>query len=149
MKYDYIAREGRYEEEHDGREDGGRGEVRHMESGNMPEWAADRPRSYWEAADVHERANGRLFREIHVALPAELSRARQKELLVDRAGVPLPPGPGGSGVPAIGSLPSWRPTASPVNRIDLPAYSSRRTILPALRASDRDAQSPEPGKSAS
>ena len=80
MKYDYIAREGRYEEERDGREVRGRGEVRHLESGNMPEWAAERPRSYWEAADVHERANGRLFREIHVALPAELSRSRQKEL---------------------------------------------------------------------
>lgn len=78
-KYDYIAREGRYEER--GR-DGERapGEVRHLESGNMPRWAADRPRSYWEAADAHERANGRLFREIHVALPAELSRGRQKEL---------------------------------------------------------------------
>ena len=78
-KHDYIAREGRYEER--GR-DGERapGEVRHLESGNMPRWAADRPRSYWEAADAHERANGRLYREIHVALPAELSRARQKEL---------------------------------------------------------------------
>ncbi len=78
-KHDYIAREGRYEER--GR-DGERapGEVRHLESGNMPRWAADRPRSYWEAADTHERANGRLYREIHVALPAELSRARQKEL---------------------------------------------------------------------
>ena len=80
MKYDYIAREGRYEEDDPGREEDGRGEVRHLESGNMPEWAADRPRSYWAAADEHERANGRLFREIHVALPAELSRSQQKEL---------------------------------------------------------------------
>ena len=74
-KYDYIAREGRYEER-----ERAPGEVRHLESGNMPRWAADRPRAYWEAADAHERANGRLFREIHVALPAELSRDRQKEL---------------------------------------------------------------------
>ena len=28
----------------------------------MPEWAEDDPRSYWEAADEHERVNGRLFR---------------------------------------------------------------------------------------
>ena len=41
MKYDYIAREGRYEEDAPGREEDGRGEVRHLESGNMPDWAAD------------------------------------------------------------------------------------------------------------
>ena len=35
----------------------------------MPEWAEENPRSYWEAADEYERANGRLYREIQFALP--------------------------------------------------------------------------------
>ena len=71
-KYEYIAREGKYHHDVD--------EVRDVESGNMPEWAADRPREYWAAADAHERANGRLYREVHVALPAELDHKQQKAL---------------------------------------------------------------------
>ena len=39
----------------------------------MPEWAEGDPHAYWEAADLHERANGRLFREVMFALPAELT----------------------------------------------------------------------------
>ena len=47
---------------------------------NMPEWAEDDPRSYWEAADEHERVNGRLFREVEFALPRELNEGDQVEL---------------------------------------------------------------------
>ena len=71
-KYEYIAREGKYHH--------GVDEVRDVESGNMPEWAVDRPRDYWAAADAHERANGRLYREVHIAMPAELDRDQQKAL---------------------------------------------------------------------
>ena len=71
-KYDYIAREGKY---HSGAE-----EVLDIESGNMPEWAADQPREYWAAADAHERVNGQLYREMHVALPVQLDREQQKAL---------------------------------------------------------------------
>ena len=46
----------------------------------MPEWAKDDPRSYWEAADEHERVNGRLFREVEFALPRELNESDQVEL---------------------------------------------------------------------
>ena len=46
----------------------------------MPEWAEDDPRSYWEAADEHERVNGRLFREVEFALPRELNEGDQVEL---------------------------------------------------------------------
>ena len=36
------------------------------------------PQKYWAAADAHERANGRLYREVEFALPRELNeRARQ------------------------------------------------------------------------
>ena len=77
-KTDYIEREGRYEQD--------REELEHKEHGNMPEWAEEDPRSegdprsYWEAADEHERANGSLFREITFALPKELNEGQRREL---------------------------------------------------------------------
>ena len=71
-KADYIEREGRYEQD--------REELEHRESGNMPEWAKDDPRSYWEAADEYERANGRLYREVQFALPKELNEEQRREL---------------------------------------------------------------------
>ena len=71
-KADYIEREGKYERQDD--------ELAHRESENIPEWAEDDPRSYWEAADEHERVNGRLFREVEFALPRELNEGDQVEL---------------------------------------------------------------------
>ena len=71
-KADYIEREGSYEKD--------REELEHSESDHMPEWAKDDPRSYWEAADEHERANGSLFREITFALPKELNEEQRREL---------------------------------------------------------------------
>ena len=55
-------------------------ELVQQESENMPEWAKDDPRSYWEATDEHERVNGRLFREVEFALPRELNEGDQVEL---------------------------------------------------------------------
>ena len=55
-------------------------ELEHTEYGNMPEWAEDAPRSYWQAADDHERTNGRLYREIQFALPKELSENERWEV---------------------------------------------------------------------
>ena len=71
-KADYIEREGNYEKD--------REELEHKEHGNMPEWAKDDPHSYWEAADEHERANGRLYREVQFALPKELNEEQRREL---------------------------------------------------------------------
>ena len=71
-KADYIEREGSYEKD--------REELEHKEHGNMPEWAKDDPHSYWEAADEHERANGRLYREVQFALPKELNEGQRREL---------------------------------------------------------------------
>ena len=71
-KADYIEREGKYERQDD--------ELAHRESENMLEWAEDDPRSYWEAADEHERVNGRLYREVEFALPRELNEGDQVEL---------------------------------------------------------------------
>ena len=71
-KSDYIEREGRYEKDGE--------ELEHKEHGNMPEWAEDDPGAYWEAADEHERANGRLYSEVQFALPKELGEADRREL---------------------------------------------------------------------
>ena len=71
-KSDYIEREGRYEKDGE--------ELEHKEHGNMPEWAEDDPGAYWEAADEHERANGRLYSEVQFALPKELGEAGRREL---------------------------------------------------------------------
>ena len=71
-KFDYLTREGAYSRD--------ASEVRAKESDNMPSWAADSPRDYWVAADEYERANGRLYREVHFALPAELSAGEQRAL---------------------------------------------------------------------
>ena len=71
-KSDYIEREGRYEQN--------REELEHKEHGNMPEWAEDDPGAYWEAADEHERANGRLYSELQFALPKELGEDDRREL---------------------------------------------------------------------
>src|SRR5580765_3313432 len=63
--FDYIAREGRFDSEELDR-------AVYVESGNMPPWAEADPREYWDAADLHERANGRLFVGGDFALPRGL-----------------------------------------------------------------------------
>ena len=68
-KSDYIEREGRYEKDGE--------ELEHKEHGNLPEWAEDDPGEYWEAADKHERSNGRLYSEVQFALPKELNEAER------------------------------------------------------------------------
>lgn len=70
-KTDYIARLGKYAKHRDA--------VVFMASGNMPSWA-DRPSTFWSAADLYERANASLFREIEFALPLELNEGQRREL---------------------------------------------------------------------
>jgi hypothetical protein len=62
-KADYVMRLGKYAD---------LGEAVLVESGNMPEFAAADPREFWRAADAHERANGRTYTELQIALPREL-----------------------------------------------------------------------------
>ena len=71
-KYDYLGREGRYAKD--------AAELEYKESGNLPQWAEDDPRSYWQAADEHERSNGRLFQQVEVALPVELDERQRRDL---------------------------------------------------------------------
>ena len=71
-KFDYLGREGRYSKEAE--------ELEYKESGNMPAWAKDDPGKYWQAADEHERTNGRLFQQVEVALPVELDERQRRDL---------------------------------------------------------------------
>jgi hypothetical protein len=71
-KFDYIARRGDYSRQED--------RLVHLVSGNLPAWAESSPREYWRAADVYERANGRLFKQIEAALPRELNHEQRVEL---------------------------------------------------------------------
>ena len=73
----YIQREAEY-----GRDRETADELLYTESGHMPAWAAADPTTYWDAADLHERANGRLFQRVEVALPTALTAEEQRELAV-------------------------------------------------------------------
>lgn len=73
-RFEYVCRAGRFSHDAD--------EVLYVQSGNMPAWAAEAPGAYWNAADLHERANGRLFKQIEFALPRELSEKEQTILAV-------------------------------------------------------------------
>jgi hypothetical protein len=52
----------------------------HAESDHMPSWAQDDPRDYWDAADLFERANGRLYLSADFALPRDLESGEQVAL---------------------------------------------------------------------
>lgn len=71
-KFDYLARLNKYSHEED--------KLVHLVSGNMPSWAQLNPAAYWRAADLYERANGRLFKELDVALPLELTHEQRVQL---------------------------------------------------------------------
>lgn len=69
---EYLAREGKHQR---------RGhELEKTWSGNMPEWAGS-PKEFWEAADTYERANGRVYTEVVVALPREMSKQGREKLV--------------------------------------------------------------------
>ena len=67
----YIAREGKYAAQ--SLDD----EAVSVEHGNLPVFAEGDAHRFWAAADAYERANGRLWTEIEVSLPRELSRDDQ------------------------------------------------------------------------
>ena len=68
---DYIEREGKYAH---------RGDLEFSQSGNMPDFAKDDPSEFWRMADIHERANGRPYKEIEFSLPRGLSHEQRMEL---------------------------------------------------------------------
>ena len=90
------------------------------QAGNMPSWASSGSKrlEYWRAADLHERANGRLFKSLEFALPRELSPAARFHLALQfcervartNSGQPLPflmgahEGKGGKGGAKAGQM---------------------------------------------
>lgn len=70
---DYITRTDEYE-------DPDRDPAIYTESDHMPSWAQDDPHEYWDAADLFERANGRLYVAADFALPRDLDPDDQIEL---------------------------------------------------------------------
>ena len=54
-------------------------------TGNLPEWTNKNPVKYFEAADLHERNNGRIYREIEAALPKELNKEQNIALIKEFA----------------------------------------------------------------
>lgn len=67
----YIMREKEFAHRQD--------ELVYTESQHLPEWAKD-AHDFWHAADLHERANARVYREVEIALPRELTREAQVAL---------------------------------------------------------------------
>jgi MobA/MobL family len=65
----YLSQAGRY-----GRD---AAELVHTESQGLPAWAASDPALYWQSADQYERANGRLYQQVEIGLPIELTAERQ------------------------------------------------------------------------
>lgn len=68
--HDYVTRSDEYA-------DRGLDEAVYTESGNMPSWALDAPAEFWDAADLYERANGRLYVSADFTLPVGLDRHDQ------------------------------------------------------------------------
>ena len=69
---DYLTREGRYTHRAQ--------ELEQTWSGNLPAWAQS-AKDFWDAADLYERANGRVYTEVVIALPRELSKEERREVV--------------------------------------------------------------------
>ena len=76
--FNYIMREDKYKPHADKLE-----KFEDYGHGNMPEWAKDNPKIFWQEADKHERQNGRIYKEHIIALPRELNEAQRLELVND------------------------------------------------------------------
>src|SRR5207244_8715612 len=61
----YVTRTGEYEGPD-------RDPALYTESDHLPSWTGDEPGDYWDAADLYERANGRLYISADFALPRDL-----------------------------------------------------------------------------
>lgn len=73
--FDYIMRDGKYAPKADDLE-----RLVISDSGNMPSWATDDPKFFWNMADELERENGRIYKEHIIALPRELNDTQLTDL---------------------------------------------------------------------
>lgn len=72
----YIFREGRYSANEL------KEQLEYKASGNLPEWAKD-GKDFWKEGDQREQIGGRVYREIVVALPNELTKEQRIQLTND------------------------------------------------------------------
>ena len=75
LHYQYICREGKYQNIRNHGED-----LRHKSSGNIPSWAKNIPGNFWEEAEknrikqnYHDRQEARAYREFELTLQMDLS----------------------------------------------------------------------------
>ncbi len=73
----YIEREGKYALSRVSEA------LEYRASGNMPAWAEGNELAFWDASDLYERANGRVYSELEVALPRELLSEERQRLVTD------------------------------------------------------------------
>lgn len=71
---EYIERDEKYAKQK-------QADLEYSESGNMPSWAEENPKLFWQAADLYERKNGSTYREFEIALPRELNPEQRIELI--------------------------------------------------------------------
>jgi hypothetical protein len=71
--FDYVSRRDEYA-------DRDLDEALYTESEHMPSWAEHDPEQFWDAADLYERVNGRLYVSADFALPRDLPSEAQVEL---------------------------------------------------------------------
>lgn len=76
---DYIQREGKYATGERAQQ------LIYKEHGNLPEWANDNPSEFFGKAEEGEGANRRVYTEIEIALPNELNKEQQIELVKEIA----------------------------------------------------------------
>ncbi|WP_180079332.1 MobA/MobL family protein [Acinetobacter sp. YH12251] len=76
-RFRYITRTAQYANRNDHENE----VVEYVKSGNMPSFCTDRPDQFWEAAELHERKNGRTATSLVLALPKELSVEQRIELV--------------------------------------------------------------------
>ena len=74
----YILREDQYAPKNNKLE-----KLEHIGHGNMPVWAEQNPKIFWEMADLHERKNGSTYREHIISLPRELDESQRLRLVQD------------------------------------------------------------------
>jgi len=82
-RFHYITRTAHYENHKDNIHE----KVEYVKSGNMPDFAENRPDLFWQAAHDHERKNARTAASQIIALPKELSvqqRIKLSEKIVEK-----------------------------------------------------------------
>ncbi len=80
-KFNYINREEKYSHLQNEKYD----DFIYSENMNMPSFAIDNPKAFWESVELYERSNANHFREIEFTIPHELNEEERIEVATDFA----------------------------------------------------------------